>query len=601
MTTMMTRIPRLLSRIGLRIAVFAFVPVCAFAQTTVAPVAPVANPCPRPAAGSVVRNPPSLFSANGVLRVNFSYQTRTDVDGRTLFCFMTRDGLENPTLQVNPGDHLIVTVTNNVPSSKGMSMAMSGPQCGAAAMTKTSMNIHYHGTNTSPTCHQDEVIHTIIDSGQTFRYNVSFPADEPPGLYWYHPHIHGIAEPAVQGGASGAIIVQGLQGLQPAVAGLRQRVLMIRDQNVAGNPTPGGAVPSWDLTLNHIPIAFPALTPAIIHMQSGEQQLWRVSNSTADSILDLQVQFDGVPQILQIVGLDGVPIGSQDGTRQGRILYAKDLLIPTAGRVEFIVAAPPSTVKNAALVTLAINTGPIGDNDTLRTLATISAFTSDNDGDGGNDDAIPATVSAAWPQRFEGLREATPSVRRKLYFSEVLSDPNNPLSPTNFFITVDGATPTLFDGNNPPAIVTTQGSVETWTIENRAQENHEFHMHQIHFLVMSQNNFETNGSEQVEEHNGQFMDMIQIPFWDGNPAHTYPSVTLRMDFRGPDIGDFVYHCHILGHEDNGMMAIIRVLPAKSAGLATPAKGKAATKGSKAAAPPLGKTTVGSRAALAKAN
>jgi Multicopper oxidase len=33
-----------------------------------------------------------------------------------------------------------------------------------------------------------------------------------------------------------------------------------------------------------------------------------------------------------------------------------------------------------------------------------------------------------------------------------------------------------------------------------------------------------------------------------------------MDFRGRDIGDFVYHCHILGHEDNGMMAIIRVNP-----------------------------------------
>ena len=39
-----------------------------------------------------------------------------------------------------------------------------------------------------------------------------------------------------------------------------------------------------------------------------------------------------------------------------------------------------------------------------------------------------------------------------------------------------------------------------------------------------------------------------------------PSVKLRMDFRGPEVGDFVYHCHILEHEDGGMMAIIRVLP-----------------------------------------
>jgi FtsP/CotA-like multicopper oxidase with cupredoxin domain len=50
---------------------------------------------------------------------------------------------------------------------------------------------------------------------------------------------------------------------------------------------------------------------------------------------------------------------------------------------------------------------------------------------------------------------------------------------------------------------------------------------------------------------------VNVPFWsDKGP---YPSVKVRIDFRGPIIGDFVYHCHILEHEDGGMMAIIRVL------------------------------------------
>ena len=179
-------------------------------------------------------------------------------------------------------------------------------------MDASSVNIHYHGTNTSPTCHQDDVIHTVINSGESFTYNVTFPADEPPGLYWYHPHIHGMAEAAVQGGASGAIIVQGLEKAQPAVAGLRQRILVIRDQNVAGNPNPGGPndVPSWDLSLNYIPIPFPDYTPAVIRMKPGEKQLWRVVNASADTIIDLQLQFDGQPQTLQVVGLDGVPTGS---------------------------------------------------------------------------------------------------------------------------------------------------------------------------------------------------------------------------------------------------------------------------------------------------
>jgi FtsP/CotA-like multicopper oxidase with cupredoxin domain len=119
---------------------------------------------------------------------------------------------------------------------------------------------------------------------------------------------------------------------------------------------------------------------------------------------------------------------------------------------------------------------------------------------------------------------------------------------------------TVFDNNNRPAIVTTQGAVEHWTIQNRAQENHEFHLHQVHFKVLSQDNFEANGSKPEQALNGQFTDMIQVPFWNGDPRTPYPSVQVLVDFRGMDVGDFVFHCHILGHEDLGMMAILQVNP-----------------------------------------
>ena len=80
---------------------------------------------------------------------------------------------------------------------------------------------------------------------------------------------------------------------------------------------------------------------------------------------------------------------------------------------------------------------------------------------------------------------------------------------------MDGATPVLFSPNNPPAIITRQGSVEDWTIQNRSLENHEFHIHQIHFLVESQDNFEVNGSTPDPSIEGQVLDTIQTPFWDG--------------------------------------------------------------------------------------
>jgi FtsP/CotA-like multicopper oxidase with cupredoxin domain len=205
------------------------------------------------------------------------------------------------------------------------------------------------------------------------------------------------------------------------------------------------------------------------------------------------------------------------------------------------------TVQNATLLTLHVDTGPNGDNDPQRPLASIQASPS------APEPPLrvpPLTVNAssesAHAQRFDGLRDAQATATRTLFFSEVI-DPTDPGNST-FFITPDGQTPVLFDPNNPPAIETTQGSVEDWTIENRALQNHEFHIHQIHFLLLAQNG--------VPVPNGQYLDMINLPYWTGTGP--YPSVTVRMDFRGADVGDFVYHCHILAHEDNGMMAIIRV-------------------------------------------
>jgi FtsP/CotA-like multicopper oxidase with cupredoxin domain len=183
-------------RIRLTVVAFAMVPLCAFAQQ---PVQPFPKPCPRFTAGSVVQQPPALFSNNGVLNVRFSYQTTTDLVGRQLFCFMTPDGLENPTLHVNPGDTLNITVTNNTPPSTvgETSEPYDSPNCGDTTqqtqdptlnggMTGGSMNIHYHGTNVSPQCHGDNVTKTLINSGNTFQYNIQFPTDEPPGLYWDH-------------------------------------------------------------------------------------------------------------------------------------------------------------------------------------------------------------------------------------------------------------------------------------------------------------------------------------------------------------------------------------------------------------------------------
>ena len=142
---------------------------------------------------------------------------------------------------------------------------------------------------------------------------------------------------------------------------------------------------------------------------------------------------------------------------------------------------------------------------------------------------------------------------RHLYFSEKLSNPNDPTSAVEFYITVDGQKPKAFDPHAPmPNIVVKQGTVEDWIIQNRSQELHVFHIHQLHFLLMDYLG--------KPVHEPFLRDTVNVPYFNGRSL-AYPSVRLRMDFRDPNIvGTFVYHCHLLEHEDKGMMGTIRVQP-----------------------------------------
>jgi plastocyanin len=120
-----------------------------------------------------------------------------------------------------------------------------------------------------------------------------------------------------------------------------------------------------------------------------------------------------------------------------------------------------------------------------------------------------------------------------------------------YYLTVAGQKPKIYQMSDGPNIVVHQGDVEEWTIENRAQEDHVFHIHQIHFRVLERDGQPVN--------DGSLLDTIDVPYWNGSGP--YPSVKLRMSFEDPKIvGTFLYHCHILKHEDMGMMGKIEVLP-----------------------------------------
>jgi FtsP/CotA-like multicopper oxidase with cupredoxin domain len=514
--------------------------------------------CPRPAAGSTVAEPEDLFSANGALIANFNFQGPVSEPGYIKYCFTYTDGTPSPTLRLNPGDTLTLNVKNSstAPNTAmaGMKMgtnaspASSGP-CGGETILASTTNLHFHGLNIPPLCHQDEVVYTAVQTGTAFQYKFQIPANEPPGLYWYHPHPHGFSEDQVLGGATGALIVQGIQQFNPILAGLPERVIVIRDQNNTYLP-PAQAPslpppPSWDLSINYVPLLYSSYAPAVISMKPKERQFWRVANADADTILDLQVLYGGVAQKLGVVALDGVPLGWSNGGAGAFTNWQTDIYLPPGSRAEFILDGPASGVP-ATFITEAIDTGPSGDFDTARTLANI--VTSPTAAEPGP--VLSSNTTPLGKTRFAWLGTVAPTAQRSLYFSEQQVGSNS--ENIDFFITVDGQTPAVFSPDSPPNIVTKVGAVEDWTIENRTQEVHEFHMHQLHFLVLEENG--------VPVAHPELRDTYQVGYWDGTSA-TYPSIKVRMDFRDPEIaGAFVYHCHILGHEDAGMMGKILVQP-----------------------------------------
>ncbi len=190
----------------------------------------------------MVPTPRDLYGTNGQLKVRLSFQGGKGADGVARYCYVDERGGEAPTLRLHPGDELVLTLKNDLTPVEPASMAHhhgGTGDCAGTPMSAASTNLHFHGLNVPPTCHQDEVIHTLIQPvtqpGEAgFEYRLKIPPDQPPGLYWYHPHPHGYSEAQVLGGASGALIIEGIERFRPDLSGLPERVLVLRDQAAPG-------------------------------------------------------------------------------------------------------------------------------------------------------------------------------------------------------------------------------------------------------------------------------------------------------------------------------------------------------------------------------
>ena len=537
--------------------------------------------------------------------------------GAHRLCYVSGNVAEAPTLRVRQGSDFTVTLRNEitdpsaianfvtinpldspneaVPAADGYYKVEPGMHHGASGAT----NLHMHGFAVPPVEPQDEVIKGCVDPAtgparcgrreMTYRYHV--PADMPAGLYWYHPHVHGEVHAQMLMGLSGAIVVEGPEDDARRAAGIQDRIFVIRqtqDLDAAGSeettpPVPaatsqpqrpakprlGGAIDTAhevgcsnttgidELTLNGAPVAdgrAPESAMAPLEITAGSKQLWRVLNAATDAFLDLALLDDqGQPVPIEMVARDGAPLTDDAGRRLHPAPTREPQLVPPSGRVEFLVTAPRPGGK-AYLVSHAVDTGCSGDIVPERRLAVLTSVPAVGTVEAAP--AVPGRQSApAAPDFFSGLLAHEPDRRRVIAFAEY-SRPGSD-DQTDYYIVERkrGATLEPYDMGAPPVILAKAGTTEEWVVENWTNEFHAFHLHQVHFRTL-----EVNGAAVPEP---PLLDVVTVPYAhvDADGMLVPGQVKVRMRFPPELAGDFLFHCHLVDHEDNGMMAVLRVEPA----------------------------------------
>jgi suppressor of ftsI len=461
----------------------------------------------------LLSDPPSTGSPVLLTAVNDPHT------GKAAFSF---DGREDaPVIRVKPADSIRLTYVNAM-STHSQEHCVDG-RC----MNMT--NLHFHGLHVSPDAPQDDVITMMAMPGQSLHYTVDVPLDQAPGLYWYHTHPHGESYQQDLDGMSGAIVIEGMERYVPEIRGMRERVLVLRDRLIEESDPAGPElrrtvdIPTTGCGTSteapeHLFTVNGTLRPGI-PIAPGERQFWRIVNASPDLYADLEV--DG--EQLEIVALDGMPLSFHDPKR--RVEITRHILVPPAGRVEAIVTGPRAGAK-ASLRTRCFDTGPDGDPNPAMVLADLVDVTQPNH-DISNTSVRP------------------PAPLYKPVSSTTITRIGN--APSDFVVSftedkkgfyINGK---KYGPSDPPMTSVSIGAFHHWRVVNDTHEVHPFHIHQVHFLVYAENGRRLSQPE--------WLDTVNVPV-EGN-------VDLMMDFTDPIIrGISLFHCHLLSHEDKGMMAKI---------------------------------------------
>lgn len=511
----------------------------------------------------------------------------TVIDGKKVRLRAYNDTVPGPLIVTRPGELLNIRVQNDLPpyDSSGWNGNHNVPH------NISSTNLHTHGLDVRP--HLFEPLGTSnplaemisIHPGEHKDYPFQLPDDQPSGLYWYHPHHHGSTAVQAVSGMAGAMIVKGPIDEVPEIKAAQDILLAIQDiglfksndepdlwcyepkqnaiwQTFGGNvtiynPKTGKNDPT-DLTcgfttgdyacryymLNgepffkeeHNPDINNATKPLPTQMKvkrykiaPGEVVRFRMLNASSDNLMPIVVQ----GHEMHLIALDGVNFAEvrtqpvyDKMTGDGQVLLAP------ANRAEFMIQgnAKPGVYK---IMQLAQSQQFL--HSAQKTICEIQVV--------GKPKKMKLPGKLPIPKRnYPLIKPDEIKNIRTIQFGGAFPGVLNPVVGIDFLLNN-----MQYEERAVPVVVE-RDTCEEWHLvvegpHHGGTEGHPFHIHVDSFEVIS-----VGG---VAQPPGTFMDTIWVP--------VNTTVVVRMRFT-EWVGKSVFHCHILPHEDTGMMQNFLIVP-----------------------------------------
>lgn len=476
----------------------------------------------------------TLVARNGTVTVSGVRVAGTQTYAARRGSRLTRRGILGPTLQVQPGDKIEITLDNRLVVPDDMP---AGPNCAesgdsaadAAGHAHTGeagdpqfSNLHYHGLHVTPrerSPYGDTVL-VHLPNGMS-RFSFTIPKTHGEGTYWYHAHLHECTNDQVFRGLAGILLIgDSRSNLLPRAryASMKTQLLALKDTQV----TKVGDSNAYTIDPNHFwgnPThrTVNGLIQPKISIRPRETQLWRFLNVSAGiwyRIALVDESNDGARDRLTIV--------AQDGNSLRRAVQKTSVLIAPGQRFDILVNGPATGTR--VLKTLPFDQG--GATFPEDTLATVGL-----EGPAARPLPTPRRL-APDAQRFPPARGQT---RQFVFDFNTSKRFEATINNSVFDPRVAGATPIL-------------NTTERWIITNKTKEWHPFHIHQDDFKVISTGDGTAEGPAPLPG----VQDVVALP---PGTADKPSRVVIEMPYTDFS-GRFVFHCHILDHEDAGMMSLV---------------------------------------------